>query len=458
MPINDSRIEHLVVLMLENRSFDHMLGFSGIPGIDGLTGAEWNPDPNGEPVRVSNDAQYIGDLDTDPGHELVDVNIQMYSNEEGRPGLAPPMMGFVKSFLKVSGKLDQAKKIMKCFGPNRLPVLTALARQYAVCDRWFSSVPGPTLPNRVFMHAGTSQGEAACPRYFSNLRTIYPLLNKYVPAKIFYQDWTMAFTFRDLLGDQTRYFGRYQDFLNACEDGSLPNYCLLEPRYYADDSGGVHEPNDQHPDHDVREAENLIREVYMALRANPAVWQKTMLLIVYDEHGGLYDHVEPPLTVNPDGQVSKSPPFDFTRLGPRVPAVIVSPYIKPGTVDHTVYDHTSVIATARKLFLPDWTNTALTKRDAAANTFDGVLTLATPRSNPLIAHAATLEPGETRSTSKDRKISCLQCYMVRVAHETEEQELPLEERTGQTPNENWTESEAVKYLNDVAERLRKRAQ
>src|SRR5450755_362400 len=143
MPFNDTRIEHFVVLMMENRSFDHMLGFSKIPGIDGLTGAETNPDTTSEPVRVTNNAKFFGDYEPDPGHELFDVNIQIFSNQDATPG-GPPMQGFIQSYMKVCGSPDRAKDVMKCFSPQNVPILTTLAREYGVCDRWFSSVPGPT--------------------------------------------------------------------------------------------------------------------------------------------------------------------------------------------------------------------------------------------------------------------------------------------------------------------------
>ncbi len=474
MPFNDSRIEHFVVLMLENRSFDHMLGFSGIPGIDGLTGAETNPDTTGAPVKVTSDARYIGDYEPDPGHELFDVNVQIFSNQQATPGASPPMQGFIQSYFPVCGDPNRAKDVMKCFSPQTLPNLTYLARNYAVCDRWFSSVPGPTLPNRSFAHAATSLGSAVGPPFLGNLRTIYPVLTGHqATAKIYYQDATMALTFKELLGNQTEYFGLYDDFLNEAKDPqALPNYCFLEPRYNADDTGGVHEPADQHPDHDVRDGEALIQEVYTALRSNPDVWQKTMLLIVYDEHGGLFDHVTPPACQNPDGQNSADPPFDFTRLGIRVPAVMVSPYIKAGTVigsaDNTFYDHSSIIATARKLFLPDWQNTFLTNRDKNAATFDHVLNLATPDNIPGAAHVALQEahtammaartasvpPGQAPPSSKNKNLSNLQTDMVAHAHQAEQQYLPPEQRTGQSPADIQTESQASTYLQDVARRLR----
>jgi phospholipase C len=474
MPFNDNRIEHFIVLMLENRSFDHMLGFSGIPGIDGLTGAETNPDTTGAPVTVSNDAKYIGDYEPDPGHELFDVNVQIFSNQQATPGAAPPMQGFIQSYFQVCGDPNRAKDVMKCFSPQTLPNLTYLAKNYAVCDRWFSSVPGPTLPNRSFAHAATSLGSAVGPPFLGNLHTIYPVLNQQqVSAKIYYQDATMALTFKELLGNQTEYFGLYDDFLNECKDPqALPNYCFIEPRYNADDTGGAHEPSDQHPDHDVRDGETLIQEVYAALRENPDVWQKTLLLIVYDEHGGLYDHVAPPACQNPDGNNSADPPFDFTRLGVRVPAVMVSPYIKAGTVigsaDNTFYDHTSIIATARKLFLPDWQSTFLTNRDKNAATFDQVLNLPTPSNVPGVARAVALEahtamrtaraaavpPGQPPPSSKDKPLSNLQKDMVTNFYHAEQEYLPPERRTGKLPADIQTEKQAAAYLQDVAQRLR----
>jgi phospholipase C len=467
MPFNDSRIEHFVVLMLENRSFDHMLGFSGVPGIDGLTGAETNPDTTGAPVNVSNDAQYIGDYEPDPGHELFDVNVQIFSNQQAAPGAAPPMQGFIQSYFQVCNDPNRAKTVMKCFSPQTLPNLTFLAQHFAVCDRWFSSVPGPTLPNRSFAHAATSLGSAVGPPFLGNLHTIYPVLNQQqVTAKIYYQDFTMALTFKELLSDQAEYFGLFNDFLTACQNGTLPNYCFIEPRYNADDTGGAHEPSDQHPDHDVRDGEALIQAVYAALTGNPAVWQKTMLLVVYDEHGGLFDHVVPPACLNPDGQNSADPPFDFTRLGVRVPAVIASPYIKAGTVigsaDNTFYDHSSIIATARKLFLPDWQNTFLTNRDKNAATFDQVLNLQTPDNVPMAAHAVALQAHATMMTaraaapasSKDKKLSSLQMDMVTQAFQAEQQYLPPQRRTGKSPADIQTEKQASAYLQDLARRLR----
>ena len=306
--------------------------------------------------------------------------MQLFGNEEGTGPVT--MKGFVQSYAAMGGSnLTQSHKIMRCYAPSKIPILATLAQQYAVCDHWFSSIPGPTLPNRAYAHAATSIGRLDMdPIWFNMSKTIYELLAESgVSSKIFFHDATVAMTFKNLLSNQ-KFFGQFDDFLDACKNGKLPAYSFIEPRYNADDKNNL-AANDQHPDHDVAEGETLIHDVYNALR-NSKLWQNTVLLITYDEHGGLYDHVTPPSAPNPDGKKCANPDFDFTRLGVRVPAVVVSPWIPAGTIDSTQYEHSSIAATARKLFLGTaWQSHFLTERDRQANTFDGVLTLAAPRTD-----------------------------------------------------------------------------
>src|ERR1043166_8201793 len=157
-----ANIKHLIVLMLENRPCDHMPGFikSATYKIDGLTGKESNPaDPfhASAQFKVSASADYI--LAIDPGHALADVNVQLFANPGGPPAAAPANSGFVFNYAqRPHVTADIAPRIMACFAPGKLPVLTRLAQEFAVCDRWFSSVPGPTWPNRFFAHCATSKG------------------------------------------------------------------------------------------------------------------------------------------------------------------------------------------------------------------------------------------------------------------------------------------------------------
>jgi phospholipase C len=380
-----AEITHLVVLMLENRSFDHMLGWLQSPQyqIDGLDGTQFNPDSTGAQVFATRDAAYSGDYDPDVAHDFDDVTEQIFGSQTPPPGAASIMSGFVTDYGAVSGNVAKSHRVMKCFDPAKLPVLTTLAQQYALCTRWFSSVPGPTLPNRAYAHAATSVGHVDMTiDWWKESKTIYELLvanNR--TAKIYYTDSTIALTFGGMMDRQSEYFvPNFDQFFDDCKSNNLPDYCFLEPRYNATDGDDPMAASDQHPDHDVSEGETLIGDVFNAIRSNPQTWESTLLVIVYDEHGGLFDHIAPPAAVSPDLINSVDPPFAFDRLGVRVPAVLVSPFIAAGTIIPTVFDHASLAATARKLFLGEgWENTFLTQRDKAANTFEGALTLAVAR-------------------------------------------------------------------------------
>src|SRR5882672_12722926 len=154
-PAGRDNLRHLVVLMMENRSFDHMLGALKAvdPRIDGLTGTESNPDTTGATVTVQPLADYQGQLDPDPDHEFSAVDQQIFNG-----GTAPAMQGFIANYYKQRRDVKQSRKILYYFKPNKLPVLTTLAREFAVFNRWFSSIPGPTLCNRAFAHYGSSFG------------------------------------------------------------------------------------------------------------------------------------------------------------------------------------------------------------------------------------------------------------------------------------------------------------
>jgi phospholipase C len=386
MPAGLDNLKHIVVLMLENRSFDHMIGWLQTPQyrIDGLDGTQLNRDSTGEPVPATRDAAYSGDYDPDVAHDFLNVTEQIFGTKTLPPAGAPAMSGFVTDYGEVSGKVSKSHTVMKCFDPKKVPVLTTLAQNYALCTRWFSSVPGPTLPNRAYAHAASSVGHVDMTiNWWKESKTIYELLvdNRHT-AKIYYTDATMALTFGGLLDRQSLFFEPdFDQFFRDCKSNNLPDYCFLEPRYNAGGGDDPTEPSDQHPDHDVEAGEQLIHDVFSAITSNPDTWNSTLLVIVYDEHGGLFDHIPPPAATPPDNIQSVDPPFAFDRLGVRVPAVLVSPYIQAGTVvSDTVFDHSSLAATARKVFLgAGWENTFLTQRDRVANTFEGVLTLEQPR-------------------------------------------------------------------------------
>jgi len=368
-------IRHVVVLMLENRSFDNLLGklYPKSNGFDGLSGGETNPDLDGRPIPVKN-IPGTGKLSItnpwpDPGELFVDINEQLFRTRTPAPGQTPTMDGFVINFLRQpETSTDQygtlAQRIMDYYEPEQVPVISRLARQFAVCDQWFASAPCQTWPNRFFIHTGTAGGFVNNePYHFLDVPTIFDRLTEKLGPNswaIYRHDFSLALNLPRLWFFPLNFF-LFNDFLNDAKNGNLPAYSFIEPRYLPD----VDLPNDQHPPHGVTAGEQLIASVYNALRNGPR-WTSTLLIITYDEHGGCYDHVPPPAATPPNS--TSSSPFNFDRYGVRVPAVIVSPYIKPNFIlraprGSAPFDHTSIMATLRKRFA---LSAPLTQRDAAA--------------------------------------------------------------------------------------------
>jgi phospholipase C len=384
-------IQHVVVLMLENRSFDHMLGFLRSPDypIDGLTGNEWNPrdpahiDPAQE-VKVSNDAGFI--LSYDPGHQFHDVNLQLFDNPAGPPATSLPNAGFILSYSQqphVTASI--ADTIMKCMASTTVPVLTTLAKEFAVCDAWYSSVPGPTWPNRFFVHAATSKGYLDNSQFRNyDMPTIFESLEASgLTWRNYYHDFSQTWSLQRLQTDANKAnFFSFGQFSTDAKNGQLPNYSFVEPKYFS----LFGEANDQHPPHDIRAGEALIASVYNSVRNSP-LWDETLLIVLYDEHGGTYDHATPPAATPPDGNTTQ---FAFNRYGLRVPALLISPFIAKGTINHGTFDHTSIPATLKQIFgLPSF----LTQRDATAQTFSDVASLDAARTDAPSSINATAVPG-----------------------------------------------------------------
>lgn len=376
------KINHVVVLMLENRSFDSMLGqlYTNRPGFDGLTLKETNPDSKMNPVPVWN----VGDRatvpqmtipDPDPGELWVDMNMQLFGPPPPllNPTGVPAMKGFVQNYESQAGTPSGGiNQVMHYFTPDQLPVISKLATSFAVCDQWHASAPCQTWPNRFFAHTGTADGyENNSPPHFPyGMKTIYNLFGDQETWKIYFHELPQSVVLSKLWFHLDR-FRLYEEFQNDATNGTLPSYSFIEPRYFAD----MDLPNDQHPPHVVTLGEQLIADVYNCLRKGRK-WKETLLIITYDEHGGNYDHAPPP-PATPPSDVATTP-FNFDRYGVRVPAVLVSPYIEAGTILKTPgipFDHTSIIATLCKRFGLDG---PLTNRDRVAPTLEGVLNLTEP--------------------------------------------------------------------------------
>jgi len=391
-----SKINHVVVIMLENRSFDHMLGFLyqasknvsplGQP-FEGLTGKESNPDANGKacpvfPIQPTDPHAYLRP-GANPGEGYLNTNSQLFGKQDAPSPIAPASNnGFVTNFaytLGWEGKENpgnvvagtQPSDIMGMYTPATLPILSKLAAGYAVCDHWYSSAPTETFPNRAFVAVATSQGfvqDKSCKVYTAP--SIFTALAKKSATWAVYGYDAPPLTrgsVSDIAHAPESQFGEFADFQKAAKGGSLANYVFLEPQWGS-------KGNSQHPNYDVSKGEQLLHDIYYSLIGTP-VWNQTLLIITYDEHGGCYDHVPPPENAIPPDSSAGELSFDFKRFGVRVPTVLVSPLIAAGTVFRTTsatpFDHTSILATLEARFgVP-----SLTKRDAAAPDVGAVLTL-----------------------------------------------------------------------------------
>jgi phospholipase C len=387
-------IKNVVLLMLENRSFDHMCGFLKRinPSINGLTGKETNPinvtDPAKGYVTVGDTAPYVARFD--PDHSLGATTEKIFGFL--RKGANPaPMDGFVQT--EESLHHTPASDVMNMFTPERVPIISTLAQEFAISDSWFASVPGPTHPNRLYSMTATSRGTINndVPTGGFTQDTIFQRVEEVGKTwGVYYTDQSWAVVLLSYLRTSSAqaHIKKWPDFLDDAKAGKLPNYVWLEPRFA---STATLPAQDQHPDHPIPAGEAVMKEVYEALRASPQ-WNSTLFIITYDEHGGYYDHYPTPQDgiPNPDG-ISPVPPtpskFNFERLGIRVPTVLISPWINKGVILNVTngptptsrYDHSSIAATVKKLFQ---TKTFLTKRDAWAATFEGLFTVrTTPRTD-----------------------------------------------------------------------------
>lgn len=410
------QIEHVFVLMLENRSFDHMLGLSGLTGVDiqgnpttadGVTvGVNTNPVPGTNPVTevsVSSPADYfLSDVDKGPGHEFENVVTQLCGEKvtytSGDPYPDIHNSGFIADY--IASHATNPERIMHCYSRDQLPVMNALASEFAVCDRWFSSLPGPTFPNRFFAMAATSGGLDGSPGDFETViatgfegyrfenGNIFDQLDQYcLPWRIYRgDDFPAAFLLSGMnLNELQGRLTGFDDFESEVNDSGFDKkFVWIEPKYGADKfditgPGNFTCGNSMHPLDDVRRGEKLIKKVYEVIRNSPH-WERSLLIVTFDEHGGFYDHVEPTPAVPPGDVFTQDyiqHHFRFDRYGVRVPTLVISPLIRKGVIDRTERDHTSTLATLQKLFGMGH----LTNRDAAAADLLPLVSLGTPRTD-----------------------------------------------------------------------------
>jgi phospholipase C len=311
-------IDTFVVLCMENRSFDHYLGslrlVEGRTDIDGLRGTESNLSAEGAPIGVHRLDNYTP---ADPPHSWDQVHRQWND-------------GACDGFVREHEGPHQAD-VMGYHTRDQLPITYALADQSAICQRWFCSVLGATWPNRFYLHAGSSRGQRGnLPVY--GMPTIFDRLGD---ANLRHTNYfhDVAWALGGYL--KTQGLAPVERFFEDAAAGTLPNYTLIDPHFFGPSA------NDDHPSTDIRMGQALIASVVRAMGASPQ-WNRCMIVITYDEHGGFYDHVPPPECDDDQGL--------FRRLGFRVPSLVIGPTVRRGCAIDTVYDHSSVISTLTARF------------------------------------------------------------------------------------------------------------
>ena len=431
------KIKHIVVLMLENRSTDHILG--DFPGVDGINNAAYNllcptstPSPSNPEFKPYSLDVKTQSLKFNPIHSFGGMMTDFFGFQ-GTAGVRDDSIHGTKGYLSGTGPIgappqpvyperncgflhdpqvtgNSPDPIMSYFkyyplssgNPGRLKVLHLLAEQFCVCDQWHCDVPASTTPNRIFMHAATTQGYLG----FANpgeqpfyCKTIFEQLSGYN------KDWAMYYyapqdncdsVFFPNIALEARAQRPIGQFAGDVAAGKLPFYTFLMPSLggYQSDPDTAGAGNSMHPPGDIRWGENYIADIYNCLRNSPC-WENTLFIITFDENGGVYDHVTPRQTVQPDEYFYTSNGtklFDFTLLGPRVPALLISPWLDPEIFPGSggipvirppyqkYYQNTSILRFVQDLIAPPGT-AFLTERDRQANSFAHLFRRETPRTD-----------------------------------------------------------------------------
>lgn len=431
-----SQFDYIVVLMMENRSFDNLVGYCYDPAtlppgksFDGVIGKNLsNPIPpdadQAERGVVAFEPGFVYDNpNPDPGEPYPNVNTQLFNtvipaSNRGLPTASlsppynlpdpvpavPPMNGFVNDYIGAftleRGRpptYDEYRIIMQGYQPASLPVTNTLAQQFAVCDHWHCAVPSQTFCNRSFFNSGQSGGfvvNEPYPKWLSQ-NPATTIFNRIQDANICDLDWGVYFDSEDLisltglihyqalkpiLNPRFRSMGSFYADVRA---GLLPRYTFVEPRLFLNHND-MHPPaalfGDFIPPSSLLPGEVLINDIYNAIRqsnsANGNNFRNTLFIVTFDEHGGCYDHAPPPAGVPPYDDASPGEmDFRFDRLGARIPTILISAFIEPGTIINTPLEHNSVMRT----ICQKWRLGSLTNRDAAATDLGFVFNRSSPR-------------------------------------------------------------------------------
>jgi phospholipase C len=403
MPADLNKVKTVFFVMFENRSFDHMLGHLSLeninPAVDGLK----QPMDQYENI-YQGDAYYPfqipadTDLPFDLPHEFDEVDTQLSRSPVNGKFM---MNGFVKAYAaKTNVNPNPRCEPMGYFSSGQVPITSFLAQNFCTCDRWFSALPTSTQPNRTMAFCGES------PIFKTHFQLISPENNIFqwmtdngIRWRV-YHDGLSFFAFypgiwKYVLGDNFRdYEYLFSDMQSEPED-QRPQVIIVEPSYQDAPHIGPDHPNDNHAPLAIGWGEDFLRRTYQAVTVNEDVWNNAMMVVYYDEHGGFYDHVPPPLVPYP---TTGNPPHLFNSLGPRIPGIVVSPLVEPGSVCHSTLDHTAVLQFLAEKFTPGkpYSPSVENRKNAGIASLSETLTRDTARTAPQAPVdniSATPQPG-----------------------------------------------------------------
>lgn len=446
---SDFPIKTVVILVLENRSFDNICGFFDYkPSINGVKkqphcNSLRKNNTHSETFCTNNNATLV--FPDNPSHEFDQITKQIYGTSQPALGSPPAMSGFIE---ERNGRIPgltstDLDRLFQCYDPSKLPVLYTLAKEFVLFDRWFASVPSCTLPNRAFVHAHTSNGVT---RNFGLTpvtgwpnKSIWDILDQHrISWANYFQEVPTLTLFKSLrtFSHWSNFKYYWNHFEQDAASGNLPSVSFVDPIYgYLPFFRGKN--NDGHGPTDFHRTEVMLKQMYDTLRKSPQ-WDNMLWVITFDEHGGFPDHVSPPEGVPSPDNAKGSNGFAFDRLGVRVPTILVSPWLKRGLVVHdegfspfsnSEYEHSSIGATLFKLLnIKDGT---LSRRTEWARTFEPLLT-------------------ELKEARKD-------CPLEMPAPFKEERKVDEEEEEDEIDFEDYSRWTRAELLDDVPRRVRRRS-
>ncbi|MGB7290936.1 MAG: alkaline phosphatase family protein [Thermodesulfobacteriota bacterium] len=387
-----SLIDTIVIVMMENRSFDNMLGHLSCQGYDNRKEVEGLRYPlkderyenifEGESYYPFSMKDIM--LPSDLPHERDEINVQLaHSSVSG----TYTMSGFVGAYYQYTAvNRTQRPEPMGYYPPDQVPITNFLANNFAVCDHWFSSLPTSTVPNRLMALSGESRVDKTGRQLFPEEGYIVlDWLNDHgIRWRVYHAGlsfFMLLGRFTDVLGPNFRSVKHLAIDVKVERPDQFPQVIFIEPSYYDARHFGTDQPNDNHPPLAVGFGEDFIRRIYKALTSNPERWRNTVMILTYDEHGGFFDHVPPlPITYNPPG--GEYAPFEST--GVRVPAIIVSPFVASHAVYKGLLDHTSILQFLAERFAPrgeGYSKSVNERRNYGIRSVSQVLDLDTPRTD-----------------------------------------------------------------------------